>query len=56
MNILDVKTNLMPAVATDYADFFIKIDSDVTSSTNEFYHDSNGYLVSKRKLNSRPDY
>ena len=35
-------------------DYFLKVSSEVSSST--LYHDSNGYLVSRRPLNWRPDY
>lgn len=36
-------------------DYFLKIDSSIKGN-DEFYHDMNGYLVSKRKIGSRPDY
>lgn len=35
-------------------DYFLKVSSNIKNSI--LYHDSNGYLVSKRVLNSRPDY
>ena len=37
-------------------DYFIKIASKIINPAKEFYHDANGYLVMKRKVNSRPDY
>lgn len=36
-------------------DYYLRIKSNV-NQTSEFYHDSNGFLVAKRILNSRPDY
>ena len=38
----------------DYVDYFIRMSSTVKGST--MFHDSNGYLVSKREVNKRPDY
>lgn len=35
-------------------DYFLKVDSPVQSDV--LFHDSNGFLVAKRELNSRPDY
>jgi len=37
-------------------DYFLKVDSNVKNAQNEFFHDSNGYLVAKRKIGYRPDY
>lgn len=36
------------------ADYFMKVSSSVKSDT--LFHDSNGFLVSKRPLNWKPDY
>lgn len=36
-------------------DYFIKISSKIKAK-GEFYHDMNGYLVSKRKIGERLDY
>ena len=33
----------------------MRVKSNV-QQTKEFYHDSNGFLVAKRILNTRPDY
>lgn len=33
----------------------MKIENSIVG-TDEFYHDMNGYLVSKRKIGWRPDY
>lgn len=38
------------------ADYFLRVDSNIKSTTSEFFHDANGYLVSKRKIGFRPDY
>ena len=37
-------------------DYFLKVESNIVNENSEFYHDSNGYLVSKRKIGYRPDY
>lgn len=37
-------------------DYFLRVESNVKSAEQEFYHDSNGYLVAKRKIGYRPDY
>jgi hypothetical protein len=37
-------------------DYFLKVESNIVNENNEFYHDANGYLVSKRKIGYRPDY
>ena len=37
-------------------DYFLKVSTNVTNPDKEFYHDANGYLVVKRKVNTRPDY
>jgi hypothetical protein len=36
------------------ADYFLQVESTVKSNT--MFHDSNGYLVSKREVDVRPDY
>ena len=36
-------------------DYFLKISSPIDSN-GEFYHDVNGYLVSKRRIGQRLDY
>ena len=36
-------------------DYFIQVQSKL-ESRGQFYHDSNGYLVMKRKVGYRPDY
>jgi len=36
------------------SDFFLRVSSTIKNSP--LYHDSNGFLVAKRYLNSRPDY
>lgn len=36
------------------SDFFMRVSSSIKNSP--LYHDSNGFLVAKRYLNSRPDY
>lgn len=53
-NIIDLQTTFKPDTR-DLNDYFIKIDSKIQSK-GEFYHDSNGYLVIKRKVGERPDY
>lgn len=52
-----VETNLI-FTPTGYhmVDYFLRVESNVKSPTNEFFHDSNGYLVAKRKIGYRPDY
>ena len=37
-------------------DYFIKISSNISNTNKQFYHDANGYLVMKRKVNWKPDY
>lgn len=37
-------------------DYYIKLSSNINNPSKEFYHDANGYLVMKRKVNFRPDY
>lgn len=51
---LDWKSNFKPTERTQM-DYFLRAESHVTNE-KDFYHDSNGYLVSKRILNTRPDY
>lgn len=51
---IDLQTSFKP-VNRDQNDYFIKVESTINSN-GEFYHDSNGYLVIKRKVGERPDY
>lgn len=52
-NIVDFSLDFKPPNRS-YADYFVKMSSGVKSDV--LYHDSNGYLVSKREKNKRPDY
>jgi hypothetical protein len=52
-NIIDVIHNFKPDTVS-LTDYFMRVSSNVKSDT--LYHDSNGFLVSKRPLNARPDY
>jgi hypothetical protein len=52
-NIVDLVHRFHPANLST-ADYFMRVSSTVKSNT--LYHDSNGFLVAKRELNSRPDY
>jgi hypothetical protein len=52
--VIDLQTSFKP-VNRDQNDYFIKVESTINSK-GEFYHDSNGYLVIKRKVGERPDY
>ena len=51
---VDWISNFKP-IDRSMADYFLKVESHVTNK-DEFFHDSNGYLVAKRKLGWRPDY
>lgn len=53
-NVIDLQTVFKPDTR-DLVDYFIKVESKINSQ-GEFYHDSNGYLVIKRKVGERPDY
>lgn len=53
MSLVDIVFNFKPPTNTPF-DYFLKVSSHIKSS--DLYHDSNGYLVSKRILNKRPDY
>jgi hypothetical protein len=53
-NVIDLQTAFKPDTR-EQVDYFIKVESKVNSQ-GEFYHDSNGYLVIKRKVGERPDY
>ncbi len=52
--VIDLETSFKPP-SRDQNDYFIKVESTINSK-GEFYHDSNGYLVIKRKVGERPDY
>jgi hypothetical protein len=52
-NIIDVIQKFQPT-SSDFIDYFMMVSSTVKSDT--LYHDSNGFLVKKRLLNTRPDY
>ena len=52
-NIVDFSLDFKPPTRS-YADYFVKMTSSVKSEV--LYHDSNGYLVSRREKNKRPDY
>lgn len=52
-NIIDYETTFTPP-NRNLQDYFLKVSSAVAG--DEFYHDMNGYLVSKRKIGFRPDY
>ena len=54
MSVLDVETYFKPP-SRDMVDYFIQVESNIQSE-DEFYHDVNGYLVSRRKIGWRPDY
>lgn len=52
-NVIDVVHNFKPESRL-MADYFMKVSSGVKSDV--LFHDSNGFLVSKRPLNYKPDY
>lgn len=52
-NIIDVLHTFRPE-SRNMVDYFMKVSSNVKSDT--LFHDSNGFLVSKRILNTKPDY
>lgn len=52
-NIIDVVHQFKPD-SRNMVDYFMKVSSNVKSDT--LFHDSNGFLVSKRILNTKPDY
>lgn len=52
-NIIDVEHKFKPGDRNS-VDYFMKVSSSVKSDT--LYHDSNGFLVSKREIDQRPDY
>ena len=52
-NMIDVVHTFKPE-NRNMVDYFMKVSSTVQSDT--LYHDSNGFLVSKRALSSKPDY
>ena len=54
LNTISLDAAFKPTGPTQY-DYFLKIDSPL-STNGVFYHDSNGFLVSKRKVGERPDY
>ncbi len=54
MNQIEATINFKP-LNWQMFDYFVKIDSTVKSN-GVFYHDMNGYLVSKRKVGERLDY
>ena len=51
---MDLSSKFRP-LTREMRDYFLRAESHVQNS-DEFYHDSNGYLVSKRKIGYRPDY
>ena len=53
-SVLDILTDLTPVAK--FADFYLKVESDVQSPDKDFYHDANGYLVMRRVLDKRPDF
>lgn len=54
LNILNIDATFKPP-NTQQFDYFVKVDSALKSN-GEFFHDVNGYLVSKRKIGQRLDY
>lgn len=54
VGLFDILSDFVPIAKN--ADYYLRVESDVQSPDSEFYHDSNGYLVIKRRLDQRPDF
>ena len=52
--VLDLETLFKPA-SFNMHDYFLRVSSPIKGG-DQFYHDMNGYLVSKRKIGQRLDY